>query len=204
MSHIPGTQTSPSVARNRDPILNVLRRVLPAQGTVLEIASGTGEHIVHFAAALPGLIWQPTERDTFALRSIKAYRTGSGLKNILPPLELDAASKTWPLASADAVVAINMIHIAPWSAAEGLFAGAERVMQPGGVLYLYGPFKENGLHTAPSNEAFDTNLRSHNKDWGVRDAGEVAKLAARHRFDLAERVEMPVNNLSLVFKRSAA
>ena len=201
---IPGTQTSPYVARNRDPILAVLRRVLPEHGTVIEIASGTGEHAVHFATALPGLTWQPTERDTAALRSIKTYVAASNLPNLRPPLALDVSAKTWPLARADAIVAINMIHIAPWTAVEALMAGGERLLGPGGILYLYGPFKENGIHTAPSNEAFDANLRAHNKDWGVRDLGDVAKLAGRNRLDLIERVEMPANNLSLIFRRSDA
>jgi hypothetical protein len=178
--------------------------VLPARGTVLEIASGTGEHAVYFATELPHLAWQPTERDAFALRSIKAYAAEMNLANLKAPFALDATAATWPIGKADAVVAINMIHIAPWGAAEGLMAGAERVMEPGGILYLYGPFKEKGVHTAPSNEAFDANLRAHNKDWGVRDIGDVVKLAARHRLDLAERIEMPTNNLSLVFQRSVA
>jgi SAM-dependent methyltransferase len=204
MSPIEGTQTSPYVARNRGPILKVLRRVLPERGIVLEVASGTGEHAAYFAAGLPQLTWQPTERDTLALRSIKAYRTAGNLANLLPPLELDVMAKSWPVPRADAVVAINMIHIAPWTAAEALMAGAERLLQPGGVLYLYGPFKENGLHTAPSNKTFDENLRARNKDWGVRDVGDVAKLAARHRLDLVERVAMPANNLSVIFKRSVS
>lgn len=203
MTTIQAAQTSPSVARNRDPILAVLRRVLPARGTILEIASGTGEHAVHFAAALPEIVWQPTERDAAALRSIKAHRTATGLANLRTPLDLDAAAPAWPLANADAIVSINMIHISRWAATEGLMAGAKRLLAPGGVLYLYGPFKENGVHTAPSNEAFDANLRAHNKDWGVRDLGEVATLAGRHGLDLAERVEMPVNNLSVIFKRRA-
>jgi SAM-dependent methyltransferase len=204
MSPIEGTQTSPYVARNRGPILKVLRRVLPERGIVLEVASGTGEHAAYFAAGLPQLTWQPTERDTLALRSIKAYRTAGNLANLLPPLELDVMAMSWPVPRADAVVAINMIHIAPWTAAEALMAGAERLLEPGGVLYLYGPFKENGLHTAPSNKTFDENLRARNKDWGVRDVGDVAKLAARHRLDLVERVAMPANNLSVIFKRSVS
>jgi SAM-dependent methyltransferase len=195
-----GAQTSPAVARNRDPILAVLRRVMPARGTVLEIASGSGEHAVHFAAGLPGVTWQPTDRDADALRSIAAYRTSARLPNLLHPLELDAASPHWPVARADAVVSINMIHIAPWSAAEGLMAGAERVLAPGGVLYLYGPFKENGRHTAPSNADFDASLRARDPQWGVRDIAEVSELAGRHGLALVERVAMPANNLSLVFR----
>jgi SAM-dependent methyltransferase len=192
--------TSPSVARNREPILAVLRRVLPAGGIVLEIASGTGEHAMHFAAALPELTWQPTDRDPEARRSIAARRAAAVLPNLLPPLELDAAAPSWPVERADAIVAINMIHIAPWSAAEGLMAGAARLLAPGGILYLYGPYKENGRHTAPSNAAFDASLRARDPEWGVRDVGAVAELAARHGLALAERVAMPANNLSLVFR----
>ena len=192
--------TAPAVARNRDPILAVLRRVLPVSGSVLEVASGTGEHAVHFAAALPGLAWQPTDIDADALRSIAAYRRSAQLPNLLPALELDAAAPPWPVARADAVVAINMIHIAPWAAAQGLMAGAARVLAPAGVLYLYGAFKENGRHTAPSNAAFDASLRASDPEWGVRDLAEVAALAATHGLDFAERIAMPANNLSLVFR----
>jgi hypothetical protein len=192
--------TAPAVARNREPILAVLRRVLPARGTVLEIASGSGEHAVHFAAALPHLTWQPADLDPDALRSIAAYRTGARLPNLLPPLALDAALPDWPVRRADAVVSINMIHIAPWSAAQGLMAGAERILAAGDVLYLYGPFKEDGQHTAPSNAAFDASLRQRNPQWGVRDRGDVCNLAQRHGLALVERVAMPANNLSLVFR----
>ncbi|WP_457092724.1 DUF938 domain-containing protein [Microvirga sp. P5_D2] len=193
--------TSPSVARNRDQILTVLRRILPRTGMVLEIASGTGEHAVYFAAALPHLAWQPTDRDEQALNSIAAHRATSGLSNLLAPLSLDAAAPDWPVARADAVVAINMVHISPWRATQGLMAGAGRVLPPGGVLYLYGAYKENGAHTAPSNEAFDQDLRRRNPDWGVRDLEEVADLAKAHGLELAERIPMPANNLSLVFRR---
>ncbi|NBJ12994.1 DUF938 domain-containing protein [Microvirga arsenatis] len=192
---------SPSVARNRDPILAVLRRVLPPTGTVLEIASGTGEHAVYFAAALPHLTWQPSDQDEQALRSIAAHRANSGLPNLLAPLSLDAAAAEWPVDRADAVVAINMIHISPWRATQGLMAGAGRVLPPGGVLYLYGAYKENGAQTAPSNETFDADLRHRNPDWGVRDLEAVAELAASHGLTLTECVPMPANNLSLVFQR---
>jgi SAM-dependent methyltransferase len=196
--------TSPAVARNRDPILAVLRQVLPAQGTVLEIASGTGEHAVHFAAGLPHLTWQPTDPDTDALASIAAHRASAQLPNLLAPLVLDACAPSWPVTRGDAVVAINMIHIAPWTAAEGLMAGAGRLLARGGVLYLYGPFKEDGRHTAPSNAAFDASLRARDPRWGVRDLDAVAALAIEHGLALAERVAMPANNLSLVFQRRAS
>jgi Protein of unknown function (DUF938) len=198
---IEGAQTSPAVARNRDPILTVLRRVLPAQGTVLEISSGSGEHAVHFAAGLPHLAWQPTDPDPTALRSIAAHRHAAQLPNLLPPLELDATSSVWPVNTADAVVSINMIHIAPWSAAKGLMAGAGRLLTDGGLLYLYGPFKENGRHTAPSNESFDASLRHRDPEWGVRDVAEVSELARQHGLVLVGRVAMPANNLSLIFRR---
>ncbi len=198
-----GALTAPAVARNREPILAVLRRVLPTQGTVLEIASGSGEHAVHFAAGLPYLTWQPADVDPDALRSIAAYRAAARLPNLLPPLALDAAAPDWPVTRADAVVSINMIHIAPWSAAQGLMAGAERILAAGDVLYLYGPFKEDGQHTAPSNTAFDLSLRERNPQWGVRDVGDVCELAQQHGLALVERVAMPANNLSLVFQYRA-
>lgn len=192
---------APAVARNRAPILDVLRRVLPARGLVLEVASGSGEHADFFAAALPHLEWQPSDRDPRALRSIAAFRAASGTANLLPPLTLDAASDDWPIARANAVVAINMIHIAPWSAAEGLMAGAARLLPASGVLYLYGPYKEGDRHTAPSNEAFDVDLRARDPSWGVRDLGEVIALAARHELSHVETVVMPANNRSVVFRR---
>jgi hypothetical protein len=194
-------RTAPAVARNRDPILAVLRRILPKRGTVLQIAEGTGGHAVHFAAELPGLTWQPTDRDEAALRSIAAWRDQAKLPNLLAPLELDVASQPWPVKRADAVLCINMIHISPWRAAEGLMAGAARVLPSSGVLFLYGPYKEGGVHTAPSNEAFDADLRARNPEWGVRDLDDVRALAARHGFDFVERIAMPANNLSVLFRR---
>src|SRR5215475_2907195 len=205
----PGALTAPAVARNREPILAVLRRVvplpiLPERGLVLEIASGSGEHAVYFAAALQNLTWQPTDPDPEARNSIAAYRAAAQLPNLLAPLALDAASPNWPVAQSDMIVSINMIHIAPWAAAEGLMAGAERLLAPGGVLFLYGPFREHGQHTAPSNAAFDESLRTRNREWGVRDLDEVAALASRHGFALEQRVAMPANNLSVVFRRRIA
>jgi SAM-dependent methyltransferase len=194
-------QASPSVARNRDPILSVLRRVLPPTGTVLEIASGTGEHAVYFAAAFPGLTWQPSDQDEQARRSIAAHRAISRLLNLRAPLSLDAAAPEWPVEQANAIVAINMVHISPWRATQGLMAGAGRVLSPGGVLYLYGAYKENGAHTALSNDAFDQDLRRRNPEWGVRDLPEVAELAEANGLSLAERVPMPANNLSLIFQK---
>lgn len=192
---------SPSVARNRGPIGDVLQRVLPARGTVLEIASGSGEHGVRMAAALPGLTWQPSDHDPRLLASISAHRQAAGLENLLPPLELDCAATDWPISVADAMVAINLIHIAPWTACEGLMAGAGRLLPPGGVLYLYGPFRELGVETAPSNLTFDADLKASNPAWGLRELDAVVALAGRHGLTLVERLAMPANNLSLVFRR---
>ena len=153
------------------------RRVLPRSGLVLEIASGTGEHAVHFAGALPGLTWQPSDPDETARRSIEAHRDAAGLPNLRPPLALDAAAPIWPVERADAVVAINLVHIAPWAATLGLMAGGARVLPPDGVLVLYGPYKEDGAHTAPSNAAFDASLKAQNSAWGVRDLEEVEAAA---------------------------
>jgi hypothetical protein len=203
-----GAQTSPAVARNRDPILAILRRTLPRSGTVLEIASGTGEHAMHFAAHLSGLTWQPTDRDADALRSIAAYRAAANLPNLKAPILLDARSRPWSMVGTSnprivAIVAINMIHIAPWAAAEGLIAGAGDLLGPHSVLFLYGPFRENGLHTAPSNAAFDASLKARDPAWGVRDLGEVTTLAKQCGFDLVERIAMPANNLSVVLRRQS-
>jgi cyclopropane fatty-acyl-phospholipid synthase-like methyltransferase len=194
--------TAPAVARNRDPILAVLREVLAAPGTVLEIASGSGEHAVHFASALSHLVWQPTDPDAEARRSIAAHAARAQLPNLLPPLALDAAAAAWPVTQADAIVSINMIHIAPWSAAEGLMAGAARLLPPDSPLYLYGPFREHGRHTAPSNAAFDESLKARDPAWGVRDLDEVVALAGRHGLALSRTVAMPANNLSVVFRRN--
>jgi len=192
---------APAVARNRDPILQVLRRVLPEKGTVLEIASGSGEHVVHFARALPTLMWLPSDPDGAARRSIAAHRQNADIPNLLAPIDLDASKSPWPLTRADAILAINMIHISPWAATEGLMAGAERLLLPGGILYLYGPYKENGQHTAPSNALFDADLAARNPEWGVRDLGEIRALASKHKLDFVQRVSMPANNLSVIFRK---
>ena len=194
-------QYRPHVARNRDPILDVLKRVLPQRGLVLEIASGSGEHAAYFAKALPSLIWQPSDPDTAALSSVAAHRDDVGLANLLAPVHLDVTAESWPVAHADAIMCCNMIHISPWAACEGLMAGAGRVLAAGGILYLYGPYKVGGRHTAPSNQEFDGYLRGQNPAWGIRDLDEVAALAKRHNFALVETVAMPANNLSVIFRR---
>jgi SAM-dependent methyltransferase len=192
----------PHVVRNRDPILDVLRRVLPPRGLVLEIASGSGEHAVYFAKNLPTLSWQPSDPDPQALASIAAHRKTDGVANLLAPVRLDVMVPEWPVERADALVCCNMIHIAPWAACEGLIAGAARVLQAGGILYLYGPYKIDGHHTAPSNQSFDDQLQSQNPQWGIRNLGDVAGLAERHGFALLETVPMPANNLSVIFGRA--
>jgi SAM-dependent methyltransferase len=192
----------PHVARNREPILEVLRRVLPPQGLVLEIASGGGEHAAYFASNLPGLRWQPTDANSEMFESIAAHRAAAGVANLLAPLHFDVTSERWPIERADAMVCCNMIHIAPWAATEGLIAGAGRTLSRGGLLYLYGPYKIDGRHSAPSNEDFDASLRARNPLWGVRDLTDVASLAERHGLELAETVAMPANNLSVVFRRA--
>jgi SAM-dependent methyltransferase len=191
----------PHVARNREPILAVLRRVLPAQGLVLEIASGSGEHVSYFAQELPSLTWQPSDPDREALASIAAHRAEAKLQNLLPPLQLDVTSTAWPIERADVVMCNNMIHISPWAATEGLMAGAERVLRPGALLFLYGPYQVGGRHTAPSNQAFDEQLRGQNPAWGIRDLGDVTALAQRHGFAAPDTVQMPANNLSVIFRR---
>ena len=192
----------PHVARNREPILDVLRRVLPPRGLVLEVASGSGEHAAFFADALPSVSWQPTDIDAQALASMAAFRASAGVPNLLAPAQLDVTSAQWPIDRADAIVNCNMIHISPWAACEGLIAGAGRVLPPGGVLYLYGPYRIDGRHTAPSNAEFEVYLRGQNAAWGIRDLAEVTDLAARHGLTLAETVPMPANNLSVIFRRA--
>jgi SAM-dependent methyltransferase len=192
----------PHVARNREPILEVLRRVLPRDGLVLEIASGGGEHAAYFASNLPGLRWQPTDANSEMFESTAAHRAAAGVDNLLVPLHLDVTSEQWPVERADAMVCCNMIHIAPWAATEGLIAGAGRTLRRGGLLYLYGPYKIDGRHTAPSNQDFDARLRAQNPLWGVRDLADISSLAKRQGFALSETVPMPANNLSVIFRRA--
>ena len=193
---------APATARNRQPILDVLQSRLPAEGVVLEVASGSGEHIVYFAAALPGLVFQPSDPSAEARASIDDWVQTEGLGNVREALALDAAGEVWPIERADAVLCCNMIHIAPWEAAVGLISGAARLLAEGGTLYLYGPYRRDGRHTAPSNEAFDRDLRQRNPAWGVRDLETVAALAAAQGFTSPEIIDMPANNLSLLFKRT--
>jgi SAM-dependent methyltransferase len=192
----------PHVERNREPILAVLKRLLPARALVLEMASGSGEHAAFFAKALQGASWLPSDIDPKALASIAAFRAEAAVPNLLAPVRLDATAEVWPVKRVNAIVCCNMIHIAPWAACQGLIAGAGRVLQPGGILFLYGPFKIDGHHTARSNQEFDAWLRGQNPEWGIRDIGDVRALATEHGLTLAETVPMPANNLSVVFRRA--
>lgn len=197
-------QHAPATARNREPIRGVLAGVLPREGSVLEVGAGTGEHAVFFAGAFPHLIWQPTDADPDSLASIAAYAAEAQLPNLRPPIFLDACCPPWPGLGDqpfDAVVSINMVHIAPWRACEGLMEGAGRTLRPSGLLLLYGPFRIDGRHTAASNAAFDQSLKAMNSEFGVRDVTEVVAAAAAHGLALAERVAMPANNLMLLFTR---
>lgn len=192
----------PAPERNKEPILDVLRRVLPASGRCLEIASGSGQHAVHFARHLPAWTWQPTDVAAENLASIRAWVREAALPNLREPLRIDVASDDWGVGAVDAVFCANLLHIAPWSAGLGLLRGAGRHLAPGGVLVLYGPFRIDGAHTAPSNAAFDADLRARDARWGVRDLADVTAAAARSGLALAERVAMPANNQTLVFRSS--
>jgi SAM-dependent methyltransferase len=192
---------APSVARNKDAIAGVLARYLPSSGLVLEIASGSGEHAVHFASTFPALVFQPTDPSEEARASIAAWRQEAALPNMRAPLALDVTAAPWPINHADAVTCINMIHIAPWEATLGLVAGAARIIPPGGLLFLYGPYKRAGQHTAPSNADFDASLRERDARWGVRDLETVAAEATAMGFAAPMIEAMPANNLSLIFRR---
>ncbi|QGZ96035.1 DUF938 domain-containing protein [Terricaulis silvestris] len=196
-------QSSPSAARNREPILTELQRVLRPDAQVLEIASGTGEHAVFFARAMPGVTWQPSDPDSDARASIDAWRQFEGLPNVLAPLAIDLASADWrtPRERYDALVAINVIHISPWDATLGLMAGAGRLIESGGVLVTYGAYKRDGEHTAPSNESFDQWLKARDPRFGVRDLDAVEAAAREQGLALRDIIEMPANNLALVFVR---
>jgi SAM-dependent methyltransferase len=192
---------APSVARNKDAIAGVLARYLPSSGLVLEIASGSGEHAVHFASTFPALVFQPTDPSEEARASIAAWRQEAALPNMRAPLALDVTAAPWPINYADAVTCINMIHIAPWEATLGLMAGAARIIPPSGLLFLYGPYKRAGQHTAPSNADFDASLRERDARWGVRDLETVAAEATAMGFAAPMIEAMPANNLSLIFRR---
>jgi hypothetical protein len=191
----------PSAERNKGPILDVLARILPRRGVVLEIASGTGQHVVHFAKALSELTWQPSDPDAELRKSVALRVRAEKLANVNPPIDLNVSRLPWPLQTAvDAVVCINLIHVAPWSATLTLFEGARALLPTQHVLLLYGPYRRFGNHTSESNAQFDSDLRAHNSEWGLRDLEVVSEVAARAGFALAETIEMPANNFSLVFQ----
>jgi SAM-dependent methyltransferase len=195
-------RSAPHVARNAGPIAEVLRTILPADGLVLEVASGTGEHILHFARQFPDLLWRPSDPDPAALRSIEAWRTGSGLANLLPPVALDARAVDWPVAAADAILCINMVHISPWAATAGLLRGAGRLLAPGAPLFLYGAYRRAGVATAPSNAAFDAGLRLRDPEWGLRNLEDVVVEADKQGLRFEAVTEMPANNLSVVLRKA--
>ena len=193
---------APATQRNRDAILEVMRRFVKPRAHVLEIASGTGEHAVYLAPRLDVASWQPTDPDPESRASIDAWRAAEPDPRVLPASDLDVTRGSWPAFEPDAIVAINMIHIAPWRACEGLLAGAGRLLPAGGVLFLYGPFRRAGVSTAPSNEAFDESLRARDPEWGIRDLDAVREEAADQGLVLEQAVEMPANNLSVVLRRA--
>ncbi len=194
---------SPAAERNREPILEQLRVKLPGEGKVLEIASGSGQHVSYFATALPSLSWQPSDLDASSFDSIRGYVAQAAVSNVLEPVELDVTSTPWPLQQVDAIYCANMLHISPWQVTHGLFRGAAPTLPPGAMLHVYGPFKIAGEHIAPTNAAFDLSLRDRNADWGVRDLEAVASVAAECGFSTPAVTAMPANNLFLSFERTS-
>jgi len=192
---------APATTRNREAILAVLERHVARDASVLEIASGTGEHATFLAERLPVSGWQPTDPDAASRASVDAWRRHLAATRVAGALELDVTRRPWPVSRADVIVCINMIHISPWEACEALLDGAAEVLVPGGILYLYGPYRRGGEHTAPSNEAFDASLRARDPRWGVRDLEAVEAEASRRGLDLLEVVSMPANNFSVVMRR---
>jgi hypothetical protein len=190
---------APATERNRDDIVRVLKETLPKRGLILEVASGTGEHVVHFAHAFPNLDWQPSDPDPAGLASIAAWRAEAQLANLRSPVMLDASADDWSVIQADAIICINMVHISPWAATEGLFKGAARLLSSGQALYLYGPYTRADIPTAESNLSFDASLRARDPHWGLRAVDDVAEVASSYGFVLQRLIEMPANNLSLTF-----
>ncbi len=193
---------APATTRNRDPLLQVLKSLLPQTGTILEIASGTGEHACYFAPAFGNAIWQPTDIDEGAIASINAHRQADGPANLASPLYLNVMEPEWPISAADAALCVNMLHIAPWACCENLLQGCAHVLSPGAPLVLYGPFKRDGAHTAPSNAQFDQTLRGQNTEWGIRDIDEIAKAGKARGFTIEDPIAMPSNNFCLVLRQT--
>jgi hypothetical protein len=193
-------RSAPAALRNREPIAAVLADWLPDKGTILEIASGTGEHAIRFAERFPELDWQPSDLHPDALNSIRAWREEMGLGNLRDPLIIDAAASDWPIERADAVLSINMVHISPWASALGLIAEAARLLPARAPLILYGPWLKDDIPTARSNLEFDASLKNRDPDWGLRRVEDFSA-AAKNSFELIETRSMPANNLMLLFRR---
>ncbi len=191
----------PATQRNKEPILEVLRSVLPERGLLLEVASGSGEHAVFFAGHFPGLEWRPTDPDEASRNSIAAWTASEGVQNVRAPLNLDVTRAQWPIDTADTMLCVNMIHIAPWEATKGLMRGAGRVLGSGAPLILYGPYKRGDRPLEPGNVSFDERLRGEDPSWGLRELDDVAALADVNGFDLERMVEMPANNLTVIFRK---
>lgn len=196
-------QHAPQADRNKGPIVDVLKRVLPDSGMALEVGSGTGQHIVHFARQFPGLVWQPSDYDQVSVASIESYRRESRLGNLREPLLLEVRKRMWGHGQLDVVVAVNLVHVTSWSVCEGLFDGARRHLRPSGVLFLYGPFKQNGGFTNPDDAALDTALRGRNADWGLRDIEAVVALGTARNLLVEQAVDLPAGQLGVVFRKQA-
>ena len=199
----PGEQRhAPATLRNRDAIVEVLRAILPDRGTILEIASGTGEHIVYFGRTFPCLTFQPSDPDPACCQSIAAWTRREAVANVLPPLQLDAQAAQWDIAKPAAILCINMVHISPWESSIGLFEKAGKLLDTGAPLFLYGPYLRDGVETAPGNLAFERSLKSRNLRWGLRDVADMDALAAKNGFSRESLIEMPANNISLIYRKS--
>ena len=196
-------QHAPQADRNKGHIVDVLKRVLPDSGMALEVGSGTGQHVIHFARQFPELTWQPTDYDQVAIASIESYRREARLKNVREPLLLEVRKKLWGNGLLDAVLAVNLVHVTSWSVCEGLFDGARRHLRPSGVLFLYGPFKQNGGFTNADDAALDAALRSRNADWGLRDIEAVAALGTARNLLVEQAVDLPGGQLGVVFRKHA-
>lgn len=193
-------QHAPQADRSKGPIVDVLRRVLPDRGIALEVGSGTGQHVIHFARQFPGIVWQPSDYDQVAVASIESYRHEARLANVREPLLLEVRKRLWGHGLLDAVLAVNLVHVTSWSVCEGLFDGARRHLRPGGVLFLYGPFKQNGGFASSDNAQLDAALRRRNPDWGLRDIEAVVALGMARNLVVEQATDLPAGQLGVVFR----